>query len=116
MTFTAELRQELSWAKNAKLIRQGVYDVGILLGAVLLADKIDIIAKVWPWPEHAIDEPALRAGAWLFALALWIGIIFKRNADWKAIARLEKGLDRDEVEREMGRSLSNDELKNLGLK
>ena len=34
---------------------------------------------------------------------------------WNAVATIEKGLDRDEVEREMGRTLDNDELKNLGL-
>ena len=91
MTLTAELRQELSWAKNAKLIRQGVYDVGILLGAILLADQIDIIAKLWPWPEHPTEEQTLHVVAFLFALALWVGMVFNRYADWNAIAAIEKG-------------------------
>jgi hypothetical protein len=50
-----------------------------------------------------------------FALALWVGLIFGRYSDAKAVETLDKGLDRDELEKEVG-PLSRDELKNLGLK
>jgi hypothetical protein len=106
---TAEQRHELSWVKNAKIIRQGVYEVGILLGAILLAGQADIVAKVWPWPEFPMREI-------IFGLAViwWVEMIFHRATEWKSIAGLEKALDRDELEREIGRELEKDEAKNLG--
>jgi len=109
---TAQERNELSWAKNAKMVRLGVYDVGILLGAILLASKADMIAK-------AVSEfgsgVSTEGTALLGALALWVFTLFARYRDWHSVDRLEKGLDRDELEREMGRNLEKDELKNLGL-
>jgi hypothetical protein len=43
---TAEERQEVSWAKNAKLIRQGVYDVEVV-GARLSGDSMErLIAMI----------------------------------------------------------------------
>lgn len=100
---TAEQRNELGWAKNAKIIRLGVYDIGILIGAVLLADRV---GELWPQYEF---------GAFAGAVFMWVGMVFSRYTDWKAIAVLEKGLDRDELERETGQRLNKDELKNLGL-
>ena len=91
---TAEERQELSWAKNAKIVRQGVYDVGILIGGILLAGNV---AKFWPAqhpPTEVIDWVELTV-LW-GALGLWLGMIIRRYEDWKAIAVLEKHLDRDE--------------------
>jgi hypothetical protein len=112
-SMTAKQRNELSWAKNAKLIRQGVYDVGIVLGAILLAGKADMIAETiskFQSGGHSIEEVAT-----LFALCLWIGLFFKRYRDWHSVDHLEKTLDRDELERELGRDLDTDELRNFGL-
>jgi hypothetical protein len=108
---TTERRNELSWAKNAKLIRLGIYDVGIVLGAILLADKTAMVAGFWPLRlgQYSPEEISVFS-----ALALWVGLIFKRYSEMKAIETVEKGLDRDELERETG-PLSRDELKNLGL-
>jgi hypothetical protein len=46
---------------------------------------------------------------------LWIGMIWSWHRDSKSIDRLEKGLDREELERETGRTLDKDELKNYGF-
>ena len=107
--FTAEKRKELIGAKSAKMIRQGVYEVGILIGAVLLTDNV---AKFGLGPEYTRHIESIGL---VIAGYLWIGMIWSWHRDSKSIDRLEKGLDREELEREMGRTLTKDELKNYGL-
>jgi hypothetical protein len=110
MELTADQRNELVWAKNAKMVRLGFYDVGIVLGAILLADKAHMITEMMSKSGFSVED-----GAVLFALALWLGMIFQRYRDWHSVDRLEKGLDREELERKFGRTLSEKELKNFGL-
>jgi hypothetical protein len=100
-------RQELSWAKNAKLVRQGIYDVGILIGAVLIAGETAKFDH-----EHG---PFIAAIGLVVAFCLWLDMIRDRRADGKSVAFLEKALDRAELEQEVGRKLNSDELKNYGL-
>jgi len=70
---TADQRNDLIWAKNAKMVRLGVYDV------------------------------------------ILVGMVLNRYADGKSIDRQEKGLTRDELEREQGVRFTKEELKDLGL-
>src|SRR5262245_11668751 len=51
-----------------------------------------------------------EAVAVFVALAWWIGLWFQRYRDWHSVDRLEKGLDRDELERETGQRLAKAEL------
>jgi hypothetical protein len=84
---TAEFRRELSWEKSAKIVRLGVYDVGILIGALFISEKA---AKFWP--EYELVFLAL-------AFIGWFGIILNRATDWRSIQTIEKELDRDDVKR-----------------
>ena len=59
-----------------------------------------MVANSLPWPNYPIEKVAFTV-----ALALWLSMILNRYADWRAVARLEKGLDRDELEREIERTL-----------
>jgi hypothetical protein len=90
--FTAEERKELIGAKSATMIRQGVYEVGVLIGAILLPDKLGKL-----FPEYAVHIETIGL---IFALCVWVWvIIWGAYRDWKSVERLEKGLDRDELER-----------------
>ena len=42
---TTERRQELDRLKNARAIREAIYDAAILIGAALLYDDV---SKLWP--------------------------------------------------------------------
>src|SRR5262245_4703015 len=103
MSMTDEERNSCEWAKNAKAVRMGVYDVGILIGAILLADKIGEL-----WPQY-------NSAAFVGASIMWVGTLFSRYSDWRAVDGLEKGLNRDELERERDKPFTKEELKNLGL-
>jgi hypothetical protein len=46
---------------------------------------------------------------------MWVGMVLNRYADGKSIDRQEKGLTRDELEREQGVRFTKEELKDLGL-
>ena len=100
---TADQRNDLIWAKNAKMVRLGVYDVGILVAGVLLTAKVGEL-----WPQYEIV-------AFVAAVSMWVGMILNRYADGKSIDRQEKGLTRDELEREQGVRFTKEELKDLGL-
>jgi hypothetical protein len=111
---TAEERNKLDRARNFKAVRVGIYDVGIVLGAILLADKADLIWGAVRFWQHAGDL-TVRETAICIALILWIGLIVARYRDWHAVDHLEKSLDRDELERRAGVRLTTEEAKNLGL-
>jgi hypothetical protein len=86
---TTERRQELDRLKNARAIREAIYDAAILIGAALLYDDV---SKLWP-----------QSGNYIFVVAcgLWVGAVFQRYRDWKAISFLEQRLTEDEIERVM---------------
>ena len=100
---TAEERKELGAVKNAKMIRQGVYDIGILIATVLLADQVGELL------------PQYKGIAFGLGVGMWVAMLISRYYDWKSVDRLEKALTRDELKRESGHEYSKDELKNLGL-
>ena len=83
---TAERRTELDRAKHGKAIRVAVYDLGIFIGALYGASKIEVM-----WPD-------LIWSAYIFAGGLWVGLITARTQDWKALTYLETRLDGDEDE------------------
>jgi len=87
-----QLRNEVSWAKNAKMVRIGVYDVGIVLGAILLSGKTDTLAQAVKSLSLGVPSSP-ETVAVSFALLLWIGMVFIRYRDWHAVERIEKGLD-----------------------
>jgi hypothetical protein len=88
-------RSEFDWVKSSKLVRLGVYEAGILIGALLVAPQIDhAFGGVWPWPDYPLGKIVLLIG-----LALWISMVFRFNEDRKSIQRIDD-LERDDLARE----------------
>ena len=89
MLLSAEQRNEFDRAKNAKAIRVTLYEVGIFIGALYLANKVGEI-----WPQYGA---AVVTGV----LGMWIALIISRQKDWKSLSFLEERLNRDEDERDL---------------
>ena len=86
------LRSELSLAANGRAIRLAIYDVGIVLGGILLIDNVpDFLVRAWnsPWEWHSIKDFAV-----FLALVMWLGLIGSRWTDWRSLSYLEKRLEK----------------------
>jgi hypothetical protein len=83
MMLNEEERNEFYRAKHAKSIKAALYELGILISTLYLADQA---AEIWP----QYKEPAFMvAVAMLFAMV----VLVRRN--WKSMAILERGLNSD---------------------
>jgi hypothetical protein len=83
-----ELETMLRQASSTRAIRIAIYDVGIVLGAILLADKApNVLERAWnsPWKWDSTSDLAT-----FVALIMWLGLIGTRFSEWRALSNLEK--------------------------
>jgi hypothetical protein len=88
---STQKRTEFGRTKHAKAIRVGVYDHGIFIGGLFLADRVaDRVAQ--HWPQYAIP-------AFIVIVAAALSFLFtKRYKDLKSIEFIEDQMSRDEDE------------------
>ena len=85
MTMTQDEILDLRQVKNARAIRVAVYDVAILIGGILLLDKL-IGTDAW------VANSAFK-GILIGCLGgLWLACIVQRYRDWRSITRIEEKL------------------------
>jgi hypothetical protein len=83
MTLKADQRNEFYRAKHAKSLKAAMYELGVLISVLYLADKA---AEFWP----QYKEPAF-----MVAVAMLLAMITLVRRNWNSMALLEKGLKSD---------------------
>jgi len=83
MTLNTEQRNEFYRAKHAKSVKAAMYELGVLISTLYLADKA---AEFWP----QYKEPAF-----MVSVAMLLSMIALVRRNWKSMATLEKGLKSD---------------------
>jgi hypothetical protein len=120
MTMTRDQYLNLQQAMHSKAIRVAVYDAAILIGGVLLIDKVTS-SDLWATRESIFSSnhfdwlAGLRVGVTLGLAFMWLGCIAQRYRDWKSIAWIEeKVIDYDpDEEDDLGRSGLRERLRRL---
>lgn len=80
MTLNAEQWNEFYRAKHTKSVKAAMYELGVLISTLYLADKA---AEFWP----QYKEPAF-----MVAVAMLLAMIALVRRNWNSMAILEKGL------------------------
>jgi hypothetical protein len=90
MTMTQDKLLDLRQVKNARAIRVAIYDAALLIGGVLLIDKVTGDST-----GIALYLTSLFIGGWFVCL-------IQRYRDWRAISRIEEDILENEIEERLG--------------
>lgn len=83
MRMTTEFRSEIYQAAQTKAMKVTLYEIGLLIGLMYLADKAAI-----RWFQYA--DAALAA-----VMGFWVYLAFEAWRSWRSLVFLERALDAD---------------------